>query len=77
MATNVQRIKARIKKEGGLKSFSSSVRKNRDSARPTRYNLKPSLKKLSNEELNVAFHLGLIGNNRRKGSIVENAIASK
>lgn len=73
MATYVQRIRAEIKKQGGLKSFSSAIRRNRNSARPTRFNLKDSLKKLSDEELNVGFHLGLIGNNRRKGSIVENA----
>ncbi len=73
--TNIQKIRKAIKKAGGLKSFSSYIRKTRDSARPTRYNLKDSLKKLTNEELNVAFHLGLIGNNRRRGSIVINACA--
>ena len=73
MSTNVKRVKAAIKKKGGLKSFSSYIRKTRNKARPTRYNLKDSLQKLSNEELNVAFYLGLIGNNKRKGSIVKNA----
>jgi hypothetical protein len=73
MSTYVEKIRTEIKKQGGLKSFPSSIRKNRNSARPTRYNLKNSLKKLSDEELNVAFHLELIGNNRRKGTIVKNA----
>lgn len=73
MATYIQKIRTEIKKHGGLKSFPASIRKTRNSARPTRFNLKDSLKKLSDEELNVSFHLGLIGNNSRKGSIVENA----
>lgn len=77
MATNIELIRRSIKKNGGMSAFSSAIRKNRDKSRPTRFNLKPSLQKLSDEELNVAFYLGLIGNNRRKGKIVKNACLYK
>jgi hypothetical protein len=66
-------IRTSIENNGGLMSFSSRIRRERDSARPTRFNLIEELQELTNYELNVAFHLGLIGNNRRVGTIVENA----
>lgn len=73
MVNTAKQIRAAIENEGGLKNFSSSIRKNKNSARPSRFNLKAELQELTNEELNVAFFLGLIGNNNREGSIVSNA----
>ena len=65
-------IKSFIKDNGGLSAFSSNVRRNRGN-RPTRYNLINELHVLEDAELNIAFVNGLIGNNGRKGSVVENA----
>lgn len=62
-------IREIIESRGGLQSFSSSIRRTRTN-RPTRFNLNPELKDLTNEELNVAFYLGLIGNNNRIGTIL-------
>jgi len=65
-------IKSFINDNGGLPSFSANVRRNRGN-RPTRFNLIKELHILDDAELNVAFVNGLIGNNGRKGSVVENA----
>ena len=73
MINTIKEIRAGIEGKGGLKNFPSSIRKNKNSARPSRFNLKTELQELTNEELNVAFFLGLIGNNNKEGSIVSNA----
>jgi len=65
-------IKSFINDNGGLSSFSSAVRRTRGN-RPTRFNLNPELHVLEDAELNIAFVNGLIGNNGRKGSLIENA----
>lgn len=66
-------IKTAIEQKGGVMAFTSKIRKGRVSGRPTRFNLIEELKELSDAELNIAFVLGLIGNNAKKGSIVGNA----
>jgi hypothetical protein len=65
-------IKSFINDNGGLSAFSANVRRNRGN-RPTRFNLIKELHILDDAELNIAFVNGLIGNNGRKGSLVENA----
>ena len=65
-------IKSFINDNGGLSAFSANVRRNRGN-RPTRFNLIKELHILDDAELNIAFVNGLIGNNGRKGSVVENA----
>lgn len=69
--TSIAVIRTIIKEKGGVNSFSASIRRNRGN-RPTRFNLLAELHDLSDYELNIAFVLGLIGNNGRKGSVVEN-----
>ena len=71
---SVSQIRDYINSKGGLKSFSSYDRKTKIQGRPMRMNLKSELLELSDEELNIAFKEGLIGNNNRKGSIVANAM---
>lgn len=71
--TNVQKIRKAIKDAGGIKSFSSTNRKTRPIGCPMKNMMKESLQTLSNEEIHIAFRLGLIGNERQKGSIVENS----
>lgn len=71
--TEIQRIRKAILAAGGLKSFSSYIRKTKNSSRPSRFNLKESLQDLTDEELNVSFKMGLIGNNRTKGTLVSNS----
>ena len=65
-------IKSFINDNGGLSAFSANVRRNRGN-RPTRFNLIKELHILNDAELNIAFVNGLIGNNGRKGSVVQNA----
>jgi len=65
-------IKSFINDNVGLSAFSANVRRNRGN-RPTRFNLINELHILDDAELNIAFVNGLIGNNGRKGSVVENA----
>lgn len=69
----IERIKNEIEKAGGLMSFPAKIRRGRVTGRPTRFNLIDELKDLSDAELNIAFVLGLIGNNNRKGSVIENS----
>jgi len=64
-----------IEKNGGLNSFPSEIRKNRPIGCPMQRMMIPELQSLSKPEIHVAFHLGLIGNNAREGSIVKNAKA--
>jgi len=67
------KIREEIEKQGGMDSFSAQIKRNKNSARPSRFNLINDLQELTDYELNIAFAIGLIGNNSRKGSIVENA----
>jgi hypothetical protein len=73
MTTIVNQIKREIEKKGGITAFPAKIRRSRVTGRPTRFNLLEELKELSDAELNIAFSLGLIGNNTRKGTIVENS----
>jgi len=73
MKNSANEIRKAINEKGGLMSFSSRIRRERDSARPMRTNLIEELQELNNYELNVSFYLGLIGNNRRTGTIVKNS----
>lgn len=66
-------IKSVINDKGGISAFPATIRRGRVQGRPMRFNLKRNLLVLSDAELNIAFTLGLIGNNGRKGSIIENA----
>lgn len=66
-------IKSVINDKGGISAFPASIRRGRVKGRPMRFNLNRKLLVLSDAELNIAFTLGLIGNNGRKGSIIENA----
>lgn len=63
-------IRTAIENNGGLTSFSSQIRKNRPVGCPMKRMLRSDLQDLTKEEIHVAFHLGLIGNRRRAGSIV-------
>jgi len=69
----VSKIREEIENQGGLKSFSSSIRNERPVGCPMKRNIIKDLQDLKKEEIHVAFHLGLIGNENKKGSIVENA----
>lgn len=69
----VEKIKKEIELRGGVMSFNSETRRNRPIGRPMRHNLKKELLTLSDAELNIAFILGLIGNNGHDGTIVENS----
>lgn len=71
--TVVQRIRNAIKAAGGLHRFSSYDRRSRPTGCPTKKSMKDSLQELRNEEIHIAFRMGLIGNNNRKGTIVENS----
>ena len=71
--SNIKKIRTAIEAAGGLKSFSAYVRRTKTVGRPLRSSLSKDLRDLTSQELNVAWHLGLIGNNRRTGSIVANA----
>lgn len=73
MTTLVNKIKTEINNNGGLTSFSSQIRKDRPVGCPMKRMMIEELQELSKEELHVSFHLGLIGNNNVKGSIVENS----
>jgi hypothetical protein len=76
MKSSVEKIREEIKINGGLRFFSSAVRKNRHPNRPMKRMMISELagSNLSQEELNVAWELGLIGNaGSVNGSIVANA----
>lgn len=73
MKNLAQQIRKEIENKGGIMAFPATIRRGRVTGRPTRFNLAQELHELSDSELNVAFTLGLIGNNGRVGSIVENA----
>lgn len=73
MKTTVEQIREAIESKGGVMTFSASIRRGRLMGRPTRFNTNRDLLALSDAELNIAFHLGLTGNNNRTGSIVENS----
>lgn len=73
--TAVQKIRTAIKAAGGLNKFSSYDRRTRPLGCPEIKNMKPILKKLSKEEIYIAFRMGLIGNNNKKGTIVSNSFA--
>ncbi len=66
-------IRKAIENNGGLKSFSSAQRRNRPLGMPMRRSMIKELDELTHEEVRIAFILGLIGNNGRKGSIVDNS----
>jgi len=66
-------IRSAIEKQGGLKSFSSKIRKNRPIGCPMKVMMTKELQELSTEELHAAFHIGLIGNAGKKGTIISNA----
>ncbi|WP_444647725.1 hypothetical protein ACSLMO_13355 [Flavobacterium columnare] len=66
-------IKSTINDKGGVMSFPSSIRKGRVQGRPMRFNLDRKLLVLSDAELNIAFTLGLFGNNGRTGTVIANA----
>lgn len=55
-----EKIRTDIEKKGGLKSFSSYIRKTRPVGCPMKRNLNSDLQDLSKEEIHVAFRLGLI-----------------
>lgn len=71
--TVAQRIRKAIKAAGGLSKFSSADRRNRPVGCPMKRMMKQSLQELDNEEIHIAFKMGLIGNDNRKGTIVENS----
>lgn len=73
MKTKVEQIREVIESRGGIMNFPSSIRRSRLMGRPTRFNTQKELLELSDAELNIAFHLGLTGNNGHAGSIVENS----
>jgi len=63
LTSSADKIRAEIENHGGLKSFSSAVRKDRDKSRPMKRMMTvQGLQSLSNQELNVAWRMGLIGN---------------
>ena len=66
-------IKSVINDKGGISAFSANIRRGRVQGRPMRFNLNRNLLVLSDSELNIAFTLGLIGNNGRNGSLIENS----
>jgi len=68
MIRNIINIKTK-----GIKFYPYSIRAIRNSARPIQIKMKEILQNLSNEELNVGFHLELIGNNNHNGLIVKNS----
>lgn len=76
MSTSVSKIRKVISAAGGLKKFPSRIRHNKPTGCPSRNNLRKDLQSLSNEERNVAFEMGLIGNNNKKGTIVPNATST-
>ena len=73
MKTTVEQIRESIEIKGGIMSFPASIRRGRYQGRPTRFNTQRDLLELSDAELNIAFYLGLTGNNGHSGSIVENS----
>jgi hypothetical protein len=73
MSTLANEIRTAIKNNGGLNSFTSAQRKDRPTGCPMKRMMIEELQELSKEEIHVAFHLGLIGNNNRVGTIVENS----
>lgn len=73
--TTAEKIRNAIKAAGGLNKFSSYDKKTRPTGCPMIKNMKPSLQELSREEIYIAFRMGLIGNNSRKGTLVENSFA--
>ena len=73
MKNLTNKIKTEIQNNGGLSSFSSSIKKNRPVGCPMRRMMTEELQELSNEELHVAFYLGLIGNESARGAIIKNA----
>ena len=66
-------IKSAINDKGGVMAFPATIRRGRVQGRPMRFNLNRNLLVLSDSELNIAFTLGLIGNNGRNGIVIENA----
>lgn len=74
--TVAQKIKAEIKRVGGLSTFSAAAKKERPAGCPELKSMKTSITTdLTREEIYIAFRLGLIGNNGHKGTIVENSKA--
>jgi len=70
METIIAEIKAKI---GDLSLYSSYDKKNRPFGCPMKRMMRPELQVLTNEEINIAFRMGLIGNNNRVGTIVPNS----
>ena len=66
----INEIRKEINDNGGLKSFSSQIRRIRPVGCPMKKMMNEILQELSTEEIHIAFHLGLIGNNNRKGSLI-------
>ena len=73
MKTTVEQIREVIESKGGVMAFNASIRRGRYMGRPTRFNTQRELLELSDAELNIAFYLGLTGNNGHAGSIVKNS----
>lgn len=62
-----------IESKGGMVSFSAKLRRNRPVGCPMKSRMIESLQSLTKHEIHIAFHLGLIGNNSNRGSIVANS----
>lgn len=73
MKTKVEQIRETIESKGGIMAFSATIRRGRYTGRPTRFNTQIELLELSDAELNIAFYLGVTGNNGHSGTIVENS----
>lgn len=68
-----EKIRQTIELAGGLKSFSSAIKKNRPVGCPMKRMMATELQDLSKEELHVAFYLGLIGNENVSGTVIKNS----
>ena len=70
MKTKIEKIREVI---GNVKNYPVSIRKTRHVGQPMRRKIKEELQSLSNEEISIAYYLGLIGNNGHEGKIIKNA----
>ena len=70
---SVERIRLIIEEQGGVKSFPQCIRKHGVTGCPSKRMICEELKALERPEIQIAFHLGLIGNNNKIGTIVKNA----
>ena len=72
--TITQKIRIAIEEHGGINEFTNSIKRRKQTGRPSRNNMIIELQELSQAEINVAWFLKLIGNSNRIGSIVENSL---